>query len=86
MWAEKCIFAKYIINTTMNRRLIIALCVMGSTSMASAQTKGGGLSADMLKDIVKEQKQAPVSQALINAVAAWPKTIRMPERSTPISV
>jgi len=49
---------------------MIALCVMGSLNMASAQTKDGGLSADMLKDIVKELKQTPVNKALVNAVTA----------------
>ena len=48
----------------------MALCVAGSMSMASAQTKDGGLSADMLKDIVKEYKQMPVNKALVNAVTA----------------
>jgi bleomycin hydrolase len=48
----------------------MAVCLVGSLAAATAQTEGGGLSADMLKDIVKEQKQVPVSQALANAVAA----------------
>ena len=49
---------------------MIAICVMGTVGAAFAQTKDGGLSASMLHDIVKEQKQMPVSQALANAVAA----------------
>ena len=53
----------------MNRPLIIAVCMMGSMT-ASAQTKGGELSADMLKDIIKEQKLTPVNKALANAVTA----------------
>ena len=49
--------------------MILAICVMGSMT-ASAQTKGGELSADMLKDILKEQKLTPVNKALANAVTA----------------
>ena len=47
---------------------MVAACCMALATLA--QTKGGGLSDDMLWDIVKEQKSAPVSQALANAVAA----------------
>jgi len=54
----------------MNRQLLIAACLVGSLTSATAQTKDGGLSADMLKDIVKEQKQVPVNGALMNAVSA----------------
>ena len=50
--------------------MIFTVCVMGTFGGALAQTPGGELSADMLKDIVKEQKQMPVSKALVNAVAA----------------
>ena len=46
--------------------------LVGSLVTAMAQTKDGGISADMLKDIVKEQKETPVSQALVNAVTANP--------------
>ena len=49
---------------------MIAICVMGTVGAAFAQTKDGGLSASMLHDIVKEQKQLPVNKALVNAVAA----------------
>ncbi len=55
----------------MNRHFMIAICMAGTSIMpAMAQTKGGGLSESMLKDIVKEQKQLPASRALVNAVAA----------------
>ena len=54
----------------MNRQLLIAACLVGSLTSATAQTEDGGLSADMLKDIVKEQKQVPVNGALMNAVSA----------------
>ena len=53
----------------MNRQLLITACLVGSLTTV-AQTKDGGLSADMLKDIVKEQKQMPVNGALVNAVSA----------------
>ena len=53
----------------MNKILAIAVCLVGGFATATAQTKGGGLSADMLKDIVKEQSQTPVNPALANAVA-----------------
>ena len=36
----------------------------------TAQTEEGGLSDDMLRDIVKEQKQMPVNRAIANAVAS----------------
>jgi len=45
-------------------------CLLCGLTAATAQTKGGGLSADMLKDIVKENKQAPAGTALINAVGS----------------
>ncbi len=55
----------------MNKQLLIALCMAGvSLTPAWAQTKNGGISADMLRDIVKEQQQAPINKALVNAVAA----------------
>ena len=48
------------------------ICVLGvaSLTMAHAQTKPGGLSSEMLRDIQKEQKAEPVNRALVNAVAA----------------
>ncbi len=54
----------------MNRQLLIAACLVGSLTSATAQTKDGGLSADMLKEIVKEQKLVPANGALMNAVSA----------------
>ncbi len=54
----------------MNRQLLIAACLVGSLTSATAQTKDGGLSADMLKDIVKEQKLVPANGALMNAISA----------------
>ena len=45
------------------------LGVAGLT-IASAQTKPGGISSEMLRDIQKEQKAEPVNRALVNAVAA----------------
>ena len=48
------------------------ICVLGvaSLTMAQAQTKPGGISSEMLRDIQKEQKAEPVNRALVNAVAA----------------
>ena len=54
----------------MKQTLLMVLCVAGGLSTAVAQTKDGELSPNMLKEIVKEQKQMPVSKALVNAVAA----------------
>ena len=54
----------------MNKIFAITVCLMGGLATMTAQTKDGGLSAAMLKDIVKEQKETPVNQALANAVAA----------------
>ena len=47
--------------------IVFALC---SLSAASAQTKSGGISQEMLKDIWKEVQAEPVNKALANAVAA----------------
>lgn len=47
--------------------LSVALCALLPTS---AQTKPGGISSDMLRDIQKELKGEPLNRALVNAVAA----------------
>ena len=47
--------------------LSLALCTL---LPASAQTKPGGISSDMLRDIQKELKGEPLNRALVNAVAA----------------
>ena len=52
----------------MKKILIISL-ILGSLS-ANAQTKDGGLSKEMLRDIHKEQQALPASKALVNAIAA----------------
>ena len=56
----------------MNKIFAITMCLVGGLATATAQTKtkDGGLSADMLKDILKEQSQVPVNPALANAVAS----------------
>ena len=48
------------------------ICVVGvaSLTMASAQTKPGGVSQEMLRDIQKELKAEPLNRALVNAVTA----------------
>lgn len=58
-----------ICDSMMKKILVFTVCVAGAMTL-QAQTKGGGLSADMLKDIVKENHQMPVSDAVANAVAA----------------
>ena len=47
--------------------LSLALCTL---LPASAQTRPGGISSDMLRDIQKELKGEPLNRALVNAVAA----------------
>ena len=54
----------------MRRTTIFAIFAMACLGETVAQTKDGGLSAGMLKDIQKEHKADPVSAALINAVSA----------------
>ena len=54
----------------MNRTLFLVASFLFGFAAATAQTKGGELSADMLKDIVKENKQVPANRALVNAVTA----------------
>jgi len=54
----------------MRRTTIFAIFAMACLGETVAQTKDGGLSAGMLKDIQKEHKADPVSPALINAVSA----------------
>jgi len=47
--------------------LLVALCL---PFIATAQTKEGGITQQMLRDIQKEQKLTPADRALINAIAA----------------
>ena len=51
------------------KKLLIISLMLGSLSV-SAQTKDGGLSKEMLRDIQKEQQAQPASRALANAIAA----------------
>ncbi len=51
------------------KKLLCTLLAVGSLTVASAQTKPGGISSEMLRDIQKEQQAEPVNRALINAVA-----------------
>ena len=50
-------------------KYILVMCLAGSLSV-SAQTKGGGISKEMMKDIQKEVEAQPANKALVNAVAA----------------
>ena len=54
----------------MKRNIISVLCVACAVATTSAQTKSGGISQEMLKDIQKEVVAEPVNKALVNAVAA----------------
>ena len=56
----------------MNKTFLITVCLAGTFATTAAQTKGGGISASLLNDIVKEQSEAPVPRALANALAANP--------------
>jgi len=54
----------------MKNFFIATLCLAGVVFNVSAQTKGGGISKEMLKDIQKEVEAQPANKALVNAVAA----------------
>ena len=54
----------------MKRNVISVFCVVCVVATAGAQTKSGGISQEMLKDIQKEVVAEPVNKALVNAVAA----------------
>ena len=54
----------------MKRNVISVFCVVCAVATTSAQTKSGGISQEMLKDIQKEVVAEPVNKALVNAVAA----------------
>ena len=54
----------------MKRNVISVFCVVCAVATAGAQTKSGGISQEMLKDIQKEVVAEPVNKALVNAVAA----------------
>lgn len=50
-------------------KLLLSVCISLAT-MASAQQKDGGISADMLDKIVSMQTSAPVNKVLFNAMAS----------------
>ena len=54
----------------MNKNLILIACLSGSLLSVGAQTKPGGITGEMLRDIQKEQQSQPLNRALANAVAA----------------
>ncbi len=55
----------------MNAKIIITATLLALTTSASAQrSANGGISADMLNDIVKAQPQSASDKALFNAVAS----------------
>ena len=51
------------------KKLLCSLLAVSSLTVASAQTKEGGITREMLRDIQKEIKAEPVNPALVNAVA-----------------
>ena len=54
----------------MKKFYVLTLCLACGVLPVLAQTKDGGISKDMLKDIQKEVEASPVNKALVNAVAA----------------
>ena len=54
----------------MKLKLFLTICLAGGLMTAQAQTKGGGISQEMLRQIQKEAQQQPVNKALANAIAA----------------
>lgn len=54
----------------MNKLLVSITLVLVAVMPSSAQTKDGGISAEMLREIVKPQKQTAADKALFNAIAS----------------
>ena len=54
----------------MRKQTFIVALAMSVALQANAQTKGGGISAEMLGKIQKEQRLTAADNALANAIAA----------------
>ena len=54
----------------MKKTIILVCCLTGVVLSSTAQTKSGGISQEMLRDIQKEQQAQPANRALSNAIAA----------------
>ncbi|MBR7030948.1 MAG: C1 family peptidase [Prevotella sp.] len=54
----------------MKKFFALSLCLASTLFNVSAQTKSGGISKEMLKEIQKEVEASPANKALVNAVAA----------------
>ncbi|MBP5714269.1 MAG: C1 family peptidase [Prevotella sp.] len=54
----------------MKKFFVVTLCLASTLLNVSAQTKSGGISKEMLKEIQKEVEASPANKALVNAVAA----------------
>ena len=54
----------------MKKFFVVTLCLASTLFNMSAQTKSGGISKEMLKEIQKEVEASPANKALVNAVAA----------------
>ena len=63
-----CAIIKYF--KCMNKILISALCLLVGTLTAAAQSKNGGISAEMLQQIQKDNQAQPANRAIANAIAA----------------
>ncbi len=53
----------------MKKTLLLSLCI-AAAGMMQAQTRGGGISTEMLQQIEKAQSQNPAYKALTNAIAS----------------
>ena len=54
----------------MKKNLWLAICLACGLMTVQAQTKGGGISQETLRQIQKEAQQQPANKALANAIAA----------------
>ena len=54
----------------MNKKLICTICLLGCFLTGTSQTKDGGITDGMLREIKKDQKLTSTDYALMNAIAA----------------
>ena len=54
----------------MNKILVSIILFFAAVMSSVAQTKDGGISADMLREITKQHKSTAADKALFNAIAA----------------
>ena len=53
----------------MKKNLFVLVCLAAGILSANAQTKGGGISKEMLQQMQKEQAASPANKALVNAIS-----------------